>query len=202
MIYIDCDDVLAESTRSYIAIIKREFGIERKFEELTSFDLRVSFGLSQAQFDHFFHLVHTREEILKFKPLEGAVETLRAWNQTGLEIAIVTGRITAAYEATLEWLQSLSIPYDHFMVVDKYNRPEMDMTIAKPLSALTAMNFELAIEDSYAMAKYLAVEQKVDVALMNRPWNIYQANLPGVKRVSSWEEIRPWHSLRLGPKVQ
>jgi len=202
MIYIDCDDVLAESTRSYIAIIKREFGIERKFEELTSFDLRVSFGLTQAQFDHFFHLVHTREEILKFKPLEGAVETLKAWNQAGLEIAIVTGRITAAYEPTLEWLQSLSIPYDHFMVVDKYNRPEMDMAIAKPLSALTAMNFELAIEDSYAMAKYLAIEQRFNVALMNRPWNIYQVNLPEVKRVSSWEEIRLWHSLRLDQKVR
>jgi len=189
MIYIDCDDVLAESTRSYIAIIKREFGIERKFEELTSFDLRVSFGLTQVQFDHFFQLVHTREEILKFQPMDGAVETVKAWKQAGQEIAIVTGRITAAYESTLEWLQSLSIPYDQFMVVDKYNRPEMDMSIAKPLSSISSMQFEIAIEDSYTMAKYLTTEQKVKVVLMDRPWNSTEPNINGLTRVRNWSDI-------------
>ena len=189
MIYIDCDDVLAESTRSYIAIIKREFGIERKFEELTSFDLRVSFGMTQAQFDHFFQLVHSREEILKFQPMDGAVETVKAWKQAGQEIAIVTGRITAAYESTLEWLQSLSIPYDHFMVVDKYNRPEMDMSIAKPLSSISSMQFEIAIEDSYTMAKYLTTEQKVNVVLMDRPWNSTEPNINGLTRVRNWSDI-------------
>jgi len=189
MIYIDCDDVLAESTRSYIAIIKREFGIERKFEELTSFDLRVSFGMTQAQFDHFFQLVHSREAILKFQPMDGAVEMVNAWKQAGLEIAIITGRITAAYESTLEWLQRLSIPYDHFMVVDKYNRPEMDMKIAKPLSALSSMNFELAVEDSYATAIYLSTEQKISVALMDRPWNSNAQITNGLTRVRNWADI-------------
>lgn len=61
MIYVDCDDVISESTSSYIEIIKREFGIDRCFEDIKSFDLKESFGLTQEQYDHFLKLyIHTK----------------------------------------------------------------------------------------------------------------------------------------------
>lgn len=201
MIYVDCDDVLAESTKSYIDLVKREFGIVRKFEELTSFDLRESFGLTQQQFDHFFHLVHTREEILKFEPLPGAIEQLVDWKKQGFKVAIVTGRITAAYDSTLEWLAMHKVPYDTFMVVDKYHRPEMDMSIAKSLDYLRTLNFSFAVEDSLSMAHFLAKEMGLNVALVDRPWN-HASHLPsGIKRVSCWNDIKEGCKLVLSGKV-
>ena len=60
MIYVDCDDVISGSTSSYIEIIKREFG-DRCFEDIKSFDLKESFGLTQEQYDHFLKLyIHTK----------------------------------------------------------------------------------------------------------------------------------------------
>lgn len=190
MIYIDCDDVLAESTLSYIDLVKREFGIEKTFEELTSFDLRESFGLTQQQFDHFFQLVHTREEVLKFQLLPGSIEVLNEWRNQGIKVAIVTGRITAAYDSTLEWLAMYKVPYDSFTIVDKYNRPEMDMSIAKPLDYLRTQHYSFAIEDSLTMSKFLAQEMNLNVALVNRPWN-HDSNLnAGITRVNTWNDIR------------
>lgn len=190
MIYIDCDDVLAESTLSYIDLVKREFGIERTFEELTSFDLRESFGLTQQQFDHFFHMVHTREEILKFEPLPGSIEVLNEWHNQGVKVAIVTGRITAAYDSTIEWLAMHKVPYDSFTIVDKYNRPEMDMSIAKSLNYLQTLKFSFAVEDSLSMSKFLAREMNLNVALVNRPWNSENHLDSKIRRVDSWVEIQ------------
>ena len=200
MIYIDCDDVLAESTLSYIDLVKREFGIERKFEELTSFDLRESFGLTQQQFDHFFDLVHKREEILKFEPLPGSIEVLNKWHQNGYKLAIVTGRITAAYDSTLEWLEMHKVPYDTFMVVDKYHRPEMDMSIAKSLDYLRTLKFSFAIEDSLSMSKFLALEMNLNVALVNRPWNSENHLDSKIRRVDSWVEIQERFSSLISSK--
>jgi len=58
MIYVDCDDVIAESTSAYIDIIDREFGIKRTFEDISSFDLKFSFGMRQELFNHFFEDVN------------------------------------------------------------------------------------------------------------------------------------------------
>jgi len=201
MIYIDCDDVLAESTLSYIDLIHREFGIERKFEELTSFDLRESFGLTQQQFDHFFQLVHTRAEVLKFEPLPGSIEVLNEWRNQGVKVAIVTGRITAAYDSTLEWLAIRKVPYDSFTIVDKYNRPEMDMSIAKSLDHLKKQQYSFAIEDSLTMSKFLAQEMNLNVALVNRPWN-YDNNLDKrIIRVNTWNDIRNSYNALVSSKT-
>ena len=199
MIYIDCDDVLAESTLSYIDLVKREFGIERIFEELTSFDLRESFGLTQQQFDHFFHMVHTREEILKFEPLPGSIEVLNEWHNQGVKVAIVTGRITAAYDSTLEWLAMHKVPYDSFTIVDKYNRPEMDMSIAKSLDYLRNQHFSFAVEDSLAMSRFLAQEMNLNVALVNRPWNIDNQLDSKIRRVDGWNDIRDRYNALFSP---
>lgn len=199
MIYIDCDDVLAESTLSYIDLVKREFGIERTFEELTSFDLRESFGLTPQQFDHFFHMVHTREEILKFEPLPGAIEVLNEWHNQGVKVAIVTGRITAAYDSTLEWLAMHKVPYDSFTIVDKYNRPEMDMSIAKSLDYLRNQRFSFAVEDSLAMSRFLAQEMNLNVALVNRPWNHDNQLDSKIRRVDGWNDIRDSYNALLSP---
>lgn len=190
MIYVDCDDVIAESTSAYIDIIDREFGIKRTFEDISSFDLKVSFGMTQEQFNHFFEVVHSRAEIMKFKPIEGAIETLTEWMSQGHEVSIITGRITDAYTSTLDWLAMYKVPYNHFCIVDKYSRPEMDTSIAKPLEFLHSIDIDFAVEDSLTMAKYLADKLGVPVALIDRPWNQGNSLNPLITRVSNWSDVK------------
>ncbi|MGI6479443.1 MAG: 5' nucleotidase, NT5C type [Salinivirgaceae bacterium] len=190
MIYVDCDDVISESTSSYIEIIKREFGIDRCFEDIKSFDLKESFGLTQEQYDHFFEIIHSHEELIKFKPVEGAIETMNEWAKKGNKIGIVTGRLTTAYDSTIEWLANNKVPYNDFIIVDKYNRPSMDKTIAKPLEYLRSLKIDFAIEDSLSTANYLAEHLNIKVALMDRPWNRNGYINKNIIRVFNWKEIK------------
>ena len=107
----------------------------------------------------------------------------------GNKIGIVTGRLTTAYDSTIEWL-AITSPYNDFIIVDKYNRPSMDKTIAKPLEYLRSLKIDFAIEDSLSTANYLAEHLNIKVALMDRPWNRNGYINKNIIRVFNWKEIK------------
>ena len=110
-IYVDFDDVLADTTSAFLKILKLEFGKSVNFEDIFSFDLKASFDLSESEFEHFFQRVHQPEVIMEFAPIEGAVGVLEEWVKLGYQISIVTGRLTSAYAASLDWLSKHKVPY-------------------------------------------------------------------------------------------
>jgi uncharacterized HAD superfamily protein len=188
-IYVDLDDVLSETTRTYGELLKREYGREIGFEQITSFNLQEAFGLTPKEYDYFFELIHRPEEILRFEPVDGAIEVLTNWAARGYEIAIVTGRLTSTYESSLEWLLSRKIPYDSFIMVDKYSRPGTDHRIAISMDELSAKKFSLAVEDSLFMAEYISRTLDSRVALFDRPWNRTQSVFDKIERCATWDRI-------------
>ena len=188
-IYVDLDDVLAETTQAFSKLLKREYGREVGLEQITSFNFQEAFGLNQEEFEYFFELIHRPEEILRFEPVDGAIEVLTRWADRGYEIAIVTGRLTSTYESSLDWLLMHEFPYDSFIMVDKYSRPETDPRIAVSLNDLSSMKFGLAVEDSLAMAEFLSQTMDTRVALFDRPWNRGHLLNGKIKRCSGWEQI-------------
>lgn len=189
-IYVDVDDVVSKTTETYTRVIEQEFGRRVSFDALTTFDLMASFQLTDNEFHYFFDLVHQPDHLLGFSPVEGAVDALAAWSARGHCIEIVTGRPTSARDATLEWLDNHGVPYDDFIMVDKYNRPGNDPAIAVSKSDLAARPYDLAVEDSGEMALFLAREMRVTTALKNRPWNRSCPEHERVVRCDSWTEIR------------
>lgn len=189
-IYVDIDDVLANTSRSLINIAEKEFHNKIPFEKFTSFDLKVSFNLSQDEYEYFLEMAHKPNEILGMEPVHEAIEALQHWAASGYEISIVTGRPTATYETTQEWLAVHEVPYDHFFIVDKYARQGMDNKIALSMQALSEMKFCFAVEDSYDMAVYLAESMDTKVFLYDRPWNRFPKLNKKINRFRSWEELR------------
>ena len=188
-IYVDMDDVIAESTATFIHIARREFGKKVAFEEIRSFNLQQSFGLSDDEYERLFEVAHRPEAILRFDLMRGAVEVLRNWEALGYTIAIVTGRLTVAWESSQEWLRRNQVPYHSFTMVNKYGREGCDDNIAISLEELSRRQFCLAVEDSAMMARHLSGTMGVPVALMDRPWN-QDAVLNGkVTRYRSWSDI-------------
>ena len=190
-IYVDVDDVVSKTTETYTRIVEREFGRSVSFDRLTSFDLRKSFRLTDNEFHYFFDLVHQEELLIGFEPVEGAVDSLRAWAGQGHTIDIVTGRPTSAREVTLEWLSNHGVPYERFIMVDKYNRPGNDMSVAVSKAQLARMSYDLAVEDSGEMALFLSEQMGVTTALIDRPWNRACRDNGRVVRCRSWQEILP-----------
>ncbi len=188
-IYVDFDDVISESTRTYVDIVKQEFGRDVAYEQLTVFDLKQSFGFTQAEFDHFFDKVHQADVILSFRPIPDAIDVLSAWADEGYEISVVTGRLASSEDASREWLTANEVPFDSLTMVDKYSRPHDDNGNAVSLDRLAQMEFCLAVEDSPDMARYLCQTMKTPVALFDRPWNQSVESNGILSRYETWKHI-------------
>lgn len=188
-IYVDIDDVLADTSRALIDLAESAFGKKVAFKDLRSFDLKASFDLTQAEYELFLAMAHEPAEILGLEPFADAIDAVKHWITSGHEICIVTGRPTTTYETTLAWLARHHVPFDHFFMVNKYARPGMDKTIALSMQAFSEMQFRFAIEDSYDMAVHLADSMDTPVFLYDRPWNRATNRSRKIKRFQQWEEI-------------
>jgi uncharacterized HAD superfamily protein len=188
-VYVDVDDVLTDSAGTYLRIVAREFGKIATLADMVTFDLKHSFDLSDKEYAHLVEVAHRPEEILGMSPSPGALETLVRWKEAGHQIHIVTGRPTYTLETSQQWLRDHDVAYDSFTIVDKYQRSHMDPTIARPLSELKKMSFALAVEDSGAMAAYLAEELGTPVALVDRPWNQTAVVNGKITRCLDWDQI-------------
>jgi uncharacterized HAD superfamily protein len=188
-IYVDFDDVLSETGQACVNIIEREFGRKIAFEDLHSFDLKISCRLTDKEYKRLFELLHEPEEILNYNPIDGAIDVLSAWADRGFDIAIVTGRPTTAHDVSIQWLNQHKVPYHSFIMVDKYYREKMDRRLAISMEELAQKRFSLAIEDSSKMAKFVSEEMDVPVALFDRPWNRHFSLNGNVKRFDAWPQI-------------
>lgn len=188
-IYVDMDDVLCETAQSFVTLIGREFGKHVSYEQITDFDVERACDLNPEERARLFELVHQPKELLNMAPVEGAVDVLKQWVQAGFEVAIVTGRPPTTSQASLEWLVRQEIPYHSFTVVDKYGRFETENTGGIRLAELAKRRFAWAVEDSPKMARYLAGEMKIPVALLDRPWNRGDCEHPNISRFGDWRMI-------------
>ncbi len=195
-IYVDLDDVLAQTGRMFLGVLAREFGREVAFEEIRSYHLGESFRLDAGELAEFMRLAHEPEALARVEPMPGAVATLNAWRQRAYEIFVVTGRPPATRAATLAWLRRYAVPYDEFHFLDKYSQfydraddlPAGTLTLAD----LPELEFCLAIEDFADTALHLARTLGVPVALFDRPWNqaVGEGGGARIVRCRDWREVR------------
>ena len=188
-LYIDIDDVLAETTRSLARHARSHFGKDVSFEKMTTFDLRISLQLQEDEYESFMAEVHRPEFLRALPPAADAPEVLANWRSSGARIELVTGRPSSSQQSTIDWLEDHSMTYDSLEFIDKYGRYSENKTAR--LSELADRNYSFAIEDSASVATYLAENTSSRVLLYNRPWNQNEPleNQP-IKRVHSWREIR------------
>jgi uncharacterized HAD superfamily protein len=193
-IYVDLDDVISRTTDTYSAVIEQEFGRQVRFEDLTCFDLKVSFQLTDREYQHFFDRIHQPDMLMGFDPVPGAKEMMARWIEAGHRVDIVTGRPPLARDASLAWLDRQKIPFTEFIMVDKYSRTGDDHPGMISKTQLMDRPYDLAVEDSLDTALFLAEHMAVPVLLYDRPWNaqswnVWPAGPPGIIRVASWQDI-------------
>lgn len=188
-IYVDLDDVIADTTRPCIELIGRMFGRYVPYEQVNSFSFMEVFDLSSEQFKAFMEKVHEPDILLDFDIIPGAVSVLSRWAKQGFEIAVVTGRPPVSYDASLQWLKKNKIPFNSFFLVDKYGRNDPNGHEALTMEQLTEMPFCMAIEDSLEMAQHISGTMKRPVALMDRPWNRATEMNGNMTRYKNWQEI-------------
>ena len=192
-VYVDFDDVLCETARGLLELLREEFGKHVAYEDIRHFDLGRSFGLTAGELKGFLAAAHAPQCVGNLAPVEGAREALRAWKKAGVEVFVVTGRPPETEEDSRAWLERHSIPYDRLFFVDKYGRlPPSSSLVA--LESLADMGFSLAIDDAPAMLEFLVNSLPVPVIIFDRPWNAAFSGDDGralkpVLRCASWAAI-------------
>jgi len=182
-------DVLCATARHFLAVVEREFDKRIAYDELTDFDIGTSCGLRPEETEELYRIVHRPDELMQMAPIDGAIAALRQWADSGYKIAIVTGRPPESYEPSLAWLNRYRVPHQSFSMVDKYSRFTTDNTVAIRLDELAQREYCWAVEDSLPMAKFLATQMKLPVALIDCPWNRAAEDHVNVGRYAEWQTL-------------
>jgi uncharacterized HAD superfamily protein len=167
------DDVIGQTARTFAKVFERDYGRTIDLEEIESFDLGISLGLSPESLDEFMKSVHRSEVLAEIEPMEGAIEALAAWVENGYEVVVVTGRPPETETVSREWLAEQKVPHHSLIFLDKYSWSE-DLFSGSPavsMAELSQRSFRLIVEDSAEVAKRLAGILDAPVALLDRPWN-------------------------------
>ena len=195
-IYVDFDDILCETARGFTEVLEREFGKRVAFEEIFSFDLGRSFGLSPEDVAELMRRMHEADVLAKLQPVKGAIPAVQRWRRAGFEVDVVTGRPPSTRDVSEQWLAAHGLPFSVLIFVDKYARGHKDhgATRVVALSELCRMQFRFAVEDSPGMVRFLAENMSMPVAVLNRPWNADELGVrpdaaPRVHRCRDWAEI-------------
>jgi uncharacterized HAD superfamily protein len=188
-IYIDLDDVLCQTARRFLVIVEREFGKKVTYEQLTNFDVGTACGLRSEERELLYRIVHQPDELMQMAPIVEAIAAVTQWADADYEIAIVTGRPPASFDASRAWLARHGVPHHSFTMVDKYARFETANTPAIGLQELAGRKYSWAVEDSLPMAQYLASQMAVPVALVDCPWNRSAQEHANISRHTDWATI-------------
>lgn len=191
-IYIDFDDVLCETARSFSGIVKRMFDVDVPYENINFFDLQKSFGLTEAQYEAMMIEGHLPDVLLGYDETPKASETVNKWIDEGHNVFIITGRPYSAYEPSRKWLDNHNLSRVKLFCLNKYGRDAFikDSSFSLELEDFYKMPFDFAVEDSPMAFKHLAHLTECKIAVFNRPWN-KATSFPNENyvRCMNWDEV-------------
>jgi len=195
-IYVDMDDVLCETALGFIPLIAREFGKDVAFEDIHSFDLVASFGLTDTEEHRLIELMHEAEVLNAFEPIAGAASALSQWIEAGYEVHVVTGRQPNSAEVSRGWLARFEMEHSALVFVDKYgrwdHRPEGVCVLSR--EEVCQHGFSLYVDDAPEMIAFLAENTEGPVVAFDRPWNavlppLSPAAAARVTRCRGWADV-------------
>ncbi len=192
-IYVDFDDCLCETARYFSKLIVDLFGLDIPYEKIKYFNLQKSFSLSDEDYEKMMIIAHRPESLLSFEETPGAVQTLNEWIDQGHDVKIITGRASAAYDASRTWLNEHGLERVNLYCLNKYGRDTFlkGSSFSLELEDYYKMHFDYAVEDSPDAFKFFNHMPNLKVMVFDRPWN-HECEFPNsnFKRCLDWKIIR------------
>lgn len=172
-IAVDIDSTLHHYWDVLSEVSLRRFGIELPYEEQFTWGIT---RLRPDQLELCIEETHSDEMIFASKPYPGAVETVRAWRDSGHFVHVTSHRDPGRLQATAAWLEHIGLPYDDLHCsYDKVTR-------------CTELDIDLLIDDS-PMNIAQAVGRGMLVATLTHPWNRDICEEEDVICAHDWPEL-------------
>ena len=192
-IYVDFDDCLCETGRSFSVLASELFGINVPYEEMRYFNLQHAFGLTEEQYRLLLVKGHEPDRILAFEETPGASAVMNEWLRAGHNVSVITGRPGSCYDVSRAWLDNHGLQDIPLFTLDKYGRENGMQHGATSLSLddYYKMKFDYAVEDSPLAFRFFDHLPDLKVLVFDRPWNRLPS-LPGsnYRRCCDWESVR------------
>ena len=115
-IYVDIDDVLAETVERLVDLLAQLHGRSVDPRAVEHFDLSKSFGLDPDELEAFMEHVHTDPVIESIAPIPGAAPVLERWHAEGHRVTLVTGRPPSTNAASRRWLETHDLRHNRSII--------------------------------------------------------------------------------------
>lgn len=187
---VDIDNVIADSTPSYIAKFNEVFGTSVVIDNVTDFyHLEKNTKIDLERVVNFIETtVHTHEFQLSIQPYQDPIGIIKEWGKRGHIIHYITARPTSIKKSTIKWLKKhgfiLSGTKVHLQDYKVYKR---DVEFKKDV--VEKLEIDIMIEDNRDIAKAM----DIPVFLIDKPWN-QGALSQNIHRVYGWSEIEEFVS--------
>ncbi|MCR5733672.1 MAG: 2-dehydropantoate 2-reductase [Lachnospiraceae bacterium] len=192
-IYVDYDDCLCETARSFSQIAVEMFDKHVPYENIRYFELDRSFDLNDEEFERFMIRGHEPEVLLSYDETPGASAAINEWISKGYEVSIITGRPFSAYEPSRKWLDDHGLKDVRLYCLNKYGRDSFikNSDFSLELEDYYRMEFDFAVEDSPKAFRFFDHLKNLRVLVFDRPWN-RECEFPNSNytRCFDWKEIK------------
>lgn len=194
-IYVDFDDCLCETARSFADLAIEMFGKRVPYEKIRFFELNKSFELNDEEYDRFMQKGHEPYVLLSYKETPGASEVINEWLASGHDVSVITGRPYSAFEPSRKWLDDHGMKDVRLYCLNKYGRDSFiyNSDFSLELEDYYKMKFDFAVEDSPKAFKFFSHLPDLKVMVFDRPWN-REVEFPNGNyiRCIDWQMIRKY----------
>lgn len=192
-IYVDFDDCLCETAHHFSELVEDMFGKKVPYEDIKDFNLQKSFSLNDEQYEKMMIEGHTPEVLLSYEETPGAIDTINSWIDSGIDVSIITGRPSSAYDASRKWLDQHGLQRAKLYCLNKYGRDSFikNSEFNLELEDYYKMHFDYAVEDSPMAFGFFKHLPELKVLVYDRPWN-HNCEFPegDFRRCYDWESIK------------
>ena len=175
---LDFDDTLMHTREGLVQLLNQLHNTTTRIEDCHDYYLSHPWNLNEDQFHAMFeaHEPHLHTQ----PPLEGLLETLRAWSPHAT-FSVITGRPEEWLPSAITWLAQHDILSINNILAAKSHG-------GKRTGIARSLNLAFFIEDHASFAKEVA-NAGTPVFLLDRP-NNRDLHHPLITRVADWHEIR------------
>ena len=172
-IYVDFDDCLCETGKAFSRLAFEMFRKNVPYEEMRFFNLQEAFDLTDEQYIQLLNKAHEPEMLLSYEETPGASAVINEWIKSSHDVSVITGRPSASYEASREWLDRHGLKNVRLYCLDKYDREKHVKSSRNSLKLedYYKMRFDYAVEDSPAAFRFFDHLPELRVMEFDRPWN-------------------------------
>jgi len=191
-IAIDLDDVLAQTNQRMLSILNNDFGFDPPItlEAFSEWDwwsvvepfktIGEKYGNQAAQNIAWRLYSIAWWNPMKVEPMPGAIQAMKTlYANKDFQVDVVSARQLNSLKDVMIWLNHHGIGFRSFVSLDAFgphNKAELD--------------YDMYIDDSPSLVKYMYNHPHKTLLLFDRPWNRNIGPLPvNVTRVHNWEEV-------------